>query len=74
LKGKKYGKCYSGSEWVQRAKMGKESQFGRHIHCTLDHAMRRLVGRIFAYLGCHKDGRIITKVWDENITIDQTMC
>lgn len=53
--------------------MGKESQFGKPIHCTLDHFMRRLVGRIFAYLGGHEDGRIIAKVCGENITIDQML-
>jgi len=73
LNGKKYKKCCSGSGWVQRSKMGRESQFGKPIHFTLDHVTRRLVGRIFAYLGGHEDGRIIAKVCGENITIDQML-
>ncbi len=73
LNGNFFLKCCNGSEWVQRSKMGRESQFGKPIHCTLDHVTRRLVERIFAYLGGHEDGIIIAKVCSENITIDQML-
>jgi hypothetical protein len=53
--------------------MGRESQFGRPIHYTLNHAMRRPARRIFAYMGGHEDGKIIANVWGENITIDQVL-
>ncbi len=63
-------------QWIwmgPKMKMGRKSQFGRPIHYTLDHATRRPVGIIFAYLGGHKDGRIIAKVCSENITINQVL-
>jgi len=54
-------------------KWAKKANLGNLFHCTLNHFTRRLVGRIFAYLGGHEDGRIIAKVCGENITIDQML-
>ncbi len=53
--------------------MGKASQFGWLVCCSLNSSTTKLIGRIFAHLRVHEDGHTRTIVYGEKITIDQVL-
>jgi len=61
------------SNGIQRVTVGRVSQFGRLICCSLNSSTTRPIGGIFHTWESTKDGRIRTIICGERITIDQTL-
>jgi hypothetical protein len=58
---------------IQRMIVGKASQFGWLVRCSLDSPTAKLVGGILAHMESIMDGHIKAIVCGEKITIDQML-